>query len=407
MDRRNFLALTLSGLAAGFTPLASNAKNKRAAKGFIRTNWSRDPFSFGSYSFVAKGARKKHHAILSEPVSNRLFFAGEATHPEYNSTVHAAYESGLIAAEAIYKTDAESIAIVGAGAAGIAAALALTDEGYDVTIFEARNRIGGRVWTDTSLGLPLDLGASWIHGTDGNPLTGIVKSLNLKTRATDENYIIRGGDGRKMRDADEPDWLENVISVQHDAGADTSDINMAAYLLDNDYDGDEVIFPGGYSQLFDNVEDAFDIRFGHVLSKVEIAEDGVELSDQKGQKASFDTALITVPLGVLKNGDIAFSPPLPKRKVDAITKLGMGTLDKVYLQYEEVFWDRDTTWIITPENGLPEGQFNQWLNLYPYIGKPVIVAFNGAQPALDLSKLSDSEVLKRAQQTLEMAYPLA
>lgn len=210
-----------------------------------------------------------------------------------------------------------------------------------------------------------------------------------------------------MRDADVPDWLDNVISVQHDAGADASEINRSAYLLDNDYGGSEVIFPGGYSQLFDEVKSALNIRYGHVLSKVEITEDGVELSDQMGQKASFDAALITVPLGVFKKGNIAFSPPLPKRKMEAISKLGMGTLDKVYLQYDEVFWDKDTTWIITPDNGLPKGQFNQWLNLYPYIGKPVIVAFNGAQPALDLSKLPDTEVLRRAQQTLEMAYPLA
>lgn len=405
MDRRNFLTLTLSGLAAGFTPLTSNAQSKRAAKGFIRTNWSRDPFSYGSYSFVAKGAEKKHHTILAEPIDDRLFFAGEATHPDYNSTVHAAYESGLIAAEAIYETDAETIAIVGAGAAGIAAALALTEEGYDVKIFEARKRIGGRVWTDKSLGIPLDLGASWIHGTEGNPLAKIAQSLNLRTRETDEHYVVRGGDGRKMRDADLPDWLDNVISIEHDAGANLNELNRSAYLLDNDYGGAEVIFPDGYSQLFDGVKSALNIRFGHVLSKVEITRDGVELGDQKGQKASFDAALITVPLGVLKKGNIAFSPPLPDRKLEAIASLGMGTLDKVYLQYDQVFWDPDTTWIITPENGLPEGQFNQWLNLYPYIGEPVIVAFNGAQPARDLAKLPDSEILQRGQQTLQSAYP--
>lgn len=405
MDRRNFLTLTLSGLAAGFTPIASTAQNKRAAKGFIRTNWSRDPFSYGSYSFVAKGAEKKHHTILAEPIDDRLFFAGEATHPDYNSTVHAAYESGLIAAEAIYETDAETIAIVGAGAAGIAAALALTDEGYDVTIFEARKRIGGRVWTDKSLGIPLDLGASWIHGTEGNPLAKIAQSLNLRTRETDEQYIVRGGDGRKMRDADLPEWLDNVISIQHDAGANLDELNRSAYLLDKDYGGAEVIFPDGYSQLFNDVDRVFDIRFGRVLSKVEFTENGVELSDQKGQSATFDAALITVPLGVLKKGNIAFSPPLPDRKLEAIASLGMGTLDKVYLQYDQVFWDPNTTWIITPENGLPEGQFNQWLNLYPYIGEPVIVAFNGAQPARDLAKLPDSEILQRGQQTLQSAYP--
>ncbi|NQY61189.1 MAG: hypothetical protein HRT49_14375, partial [Cognatishimia sp.] len=49
-------------------------------------------------------------------------------------------------------------------------------------------------------------------------------------------------------------------------------------------------------------------------------------------------------------------------------------------------------------------QFNQWLNLYRYTGQPVIMAFNGAQPTRDLARLSDTELVKRARRTLEMAY---
>ena len=63
----------------------------------------------------------------------------------------------------------EDVVVVGAGMAGLAAARRLADEGVEVTVLEARERIGGRMWTDTSLGVPIDLGAAWIHGTDGNP----------------------------------------------------------------------------------------------------------------------------------------------------------------------------------------------------------------------------------------------
>lgn len=130
------------------------------------------------------------------------------------------------------------------------------------------------------------------------------------------------------------------------------------------------------------------------------------MQDKSGAVDTFDTVIVTVPLGVLKEGEITFTPPLPAEKQQAIANLGMGVLDKVYLRYDEVFWDANVTWIATPENGSPQGQFNQWLNLFPFIGEPVIMAFNGAQPARDLAESADAEVIERAHRTLDTAYPL-
>src|SRR6202171_4496939 len=64
----------------------------------------------------------------------------------------------------------ERIIVVGAGMAGLVAARLLHDSGFAVTVLEARGRLGGRTWTDDYLGAPLDLGGSWVHGVDGNPL---------------------------------------------------------------------------------------------------------------------------------------------------------------------------------------------------------------------------------------------
>ena len=66
---------------------------------------------------------------------------------------------------------AERVIVVGAGMAGLVAARLLHDSGFAVTVLEARDRLGGRTWTDDSLGAPLDLGGSWVHGVEGNPLT--------------------------------------------------------------------------------------------------------------------------------------------------------------------------------------------------------------------------------------------
>ena len=74
------------------------------------------------------------------------------------------------------------ILVVGAGISGLGAAKELHDSGYEVTVLEARNRIGGRIYTDRSLGFPLERGANWIHSNklDSNRLMSLKEELGLK-----------------------------------------------------------------------------------------------------------------------------------------------------------------------------------------------------------------------------------
>src|SRR5262245_28325375 len=65
--------------------------------------------------------------------------------------------------------------VVGAGMAGIAAASRLKSSGFEVTVLEARRRIGGRVWTDCSLGTAVDLGAAWLEDASHNPLADLAR----------------------------------------------------------------------------------------------------------------------------------------------------------------------------------------------------------------------------------------
>ncbi|MCA6519756.1 MAG: FAD-dependent oxidoreductase, partial [Pseudanabaena sp. M110S1SP2A07QC] len=81
--------------------------------------------------------------------------------------------------------DKQQIIVIGAGIAGITAAKKLQAQGYRVIILEGRDRIGGRIWTDNSLGFPLDLGAAWIHTVDGNPISPLVKQFDIQTVISD------------------------------------------------------------------------------------------------------------------------------------------------------------------------------------------------------------------------------
>ena len=66
--------------------------------------------------------------------------------------------------------EVERVIVVGAGMSGLTAARALQDQGYEVIVLEARDRLGGRTWTEDVGGATLDLGGAWIHGPRGNPL---------------------------------------------------------------------------------------------------------------------------------------------------------------------------------------------------------------------------------------------
>src|SRR5471032_1871308 len=74
----------------------------------------------------------------------------------------------------------ERVLVIGAGMAGLVAARLLHDSGFKVTVLEARERLGGRTWTDDRIGAPVDLGGSWVHGVDGNPLTLWCEQLGIE-----------------------------------------------------------------------------------------------------------------------------------------------------------------------------------------------------------------------------------
>ncbi len=405
LDRRRVLAGLSAGAALSFTPWTGAQAEGRPLKGYIRTNWSQDPFAFGSYSYVAKGGWQNMRRALETPIDEQLFFAGEAAYPYRNSTVHAAYESGRRVAGFVRRANKDNIAIIGAGMSGLSAAHALWEEGRTVTVFEARDRIGGRVWTSDQMGMALDLGASWIHGVRRNPLTRLSNELALERLRTDDSTIIRGRNGAEISDRDAPDWLENVVAFQHSAGADKSDINLRAYLMQDDYSGGDVMFRAGYGPIFKALEGDYALRLDATVTNITLDDYGVSIGLIDGSTSRFDAAIITLPLGVLKKNTVTFDPILPAEKRAAINGLGMGTLDKVYLLYDTPFWATDHSWIATPDNDLPPGQFNQWLNLHRLIDQPVIVAFNGGPPALELAALPDEEVVSRALQTLDLAYP--
>ena len=387
--------MTLAGLASlPFLPNPAFA-GSRSPSGYIITRWEQDEWAYGSYSHLARGSRPKHRRNLAHHVENKLFFAGEATatHP---ATVHGALISGRAAAKDIRATGAKRVAIIGAGFAGLGAAHALSKD-VEVTIFEARDRIGGRVWTNTDLGVPLDLGASWIHGPDDNPLSDLAKKTGTKTLFTDmDGGIWRGPNGTEPAAA--PAWMEEV-EIQTSMGTDYETLALSTYWDGDGFGGGDWLFPKGYASLFPALAGDYETRLNTPVTQIDWA-DRVILNGE----AEFDAVLVTVSLGVLKKAVINFAPALPGWKQTAIDKLGMGVLDKLYLKFDDVFWDKDAEWIVyaTPE----VNNYAVWLNLYPVNGQPILAGFVGGSAARLRAAKSDTQILREAEAALTDMYPV-
>ncbi|MGW3127346.1 flavin monoamine oxidase family protein [Streptomyces sp. NPDC001123] len=112
--------------------------------------------------------------------------------------------------------------VVGAGMAGLTAARLVHTAGQRVVVLEARDRVGGRLWTDRTAGFSVDRGASWIHGLTGNPLTELVSPLGMETHEFTVGSFQAGG--RPIADYDESQRLLDDDATRRWTGdVDTAD----------------------------------------------------------------------------------------------------------------------------------------------------------------------------------------
>ena len=328
------------------------------------------------------------------------------------------------------------VIVIGAGIAGLTAARDLQASGARVIVVEARDRIGGRIHTSRAWSdVPVDLGASWIHGTAGNPVTDLARQAGAGTVATSYDSTLlhidpalralgaasRGTAGAEAavgralawaerRDADvslqqalaavasrldpvqraQLDFHVNAAYEQEYAGSAAS---LSAWSLEEgeEFGGPDVLFPHGYGQLVDHLARGLDVRPGRVVTSVTVTPGGVVAGFADGASLAADEALVTVPLGVLKAGAIAFDPPLSPAKAQGIERLGMGLLNKHWLRFERVFWPPEFDW--HEFLSASKGHWAQWVSLARLDDTPVLLAFSAADEAERVEQLGDAAIL--------------
>jgi len=341
------------------------------------------------------------------------------------------------------------VIVIGAGMAGIAAAHELKQRAWEVIVLEARDRIGGRMWTNRLWpNAPVDLGASWIHGVQGNPLTELARRFKLKTIVTDyearldydatgkrlpNNYADQANarlegvletlaeegeklerdnslgqaftqwlDRKKVTGLERQDLLHALhVEVENEYATEASDMSLWYWDQDEAFDGEDVVFPNGYDQIPQQLGANLDIRLKQVVQSVDYSGKQVTVTTSQGVFTA-PHAVITLPLGVLQSGAIKFSPTLPAAKQNALKRLKMGVLDKVYLRFPEVFWPKEPAFF--GHRGVRLGEWPYFFNLYPFTQQPILLAFNAGPFARQLEKLTDDQIVTRATKVVRTLF---
>ena len=347
------------------------------------------------------------------------------------------------------------VIVVGAGIAGLAAARDLTVDGYDVVVLEARERIGGRIWTSHDLGVPADLGASWIHGFEDNPIARLARRHGIEILRTDISSVtparyrsvaLYDEDGRRLTDAETAeiselmaDYLEFVADKQkagvemsmlaveeafaaaegfdaerrrrlnfiartyleHEWAGPRSEVSLLEFDKTLGFAGHDRVFPGGYNQITDRLAEGTQILLGHEVKQIDYSGARVDVLTNQGSFQA-NQVLVTVPLGVLHAGRIAFNPTLPRSKREAIRQTRMGVFNKIFLKFDSVFWGDD--YELIGYMGSQESDWPEIVNFHKIAGLPVLLAFSAGAAGAANEQRGHAELVACLMDCLRKMY---
>jgi monoamine oxidase len=257
------------------------------------------------------------------------------------------------------------IVVIGAGAAGIAAARRIMAANRKVIVVEATGQIGGRCLTDTAtFGVPFDRGARWMHNPDTNPMIKLARSAGLDISAAPLGQKIRIG-RRNARAGETEEFLAALVRANRaidDASRGKADVSCASALPRDlgDWAGTAEFVLGanatgkdlkdvsamdkaraqernaaiacrqGLGTLIAKLGEQVPLSLSTAASRIAWSGRDVTVETPSGKIAA-RAAVITVSSNVLAAGNIKFTPDIPKRQLDAAAKLGLGSYDRIAL----------------------------------------------------------------------------
>lgn len=217
----------------------------------------------------------------------------------------------------------------------------------------------------------------------------------------------------------------HVANLEYSNATNYHQLSLQGWDIDagNEWEGSHTMVVGGYQDVprgLVNLPTLLDLRQKSPVKKIkyspdsEIGQATVECED--GFKVEADYIVNTIPLGVLKHGNIEFDPPLPSWKSEAIARLGFGVLNKVILVYKQPFWneDRDIFGVLrnpTNRHSLDQkdyasqrGRFFQWFNISKTSGLPVLLALMAGDAGFDTEQTCNDDLVREATEILRSVF---
>ncbi len=280
-----------------------------------------------------------------------------------------------------------TVGVIGAGVSGLYAAYLLKQQGYNVQVIEASNRIGGRVRSISGIAdMPIEWGASVIKGQN-HLLYALMKNNGAQflTNEIQDYAIVNGYWTSKAAMAENPDvqHLDEIIAglktydgadmnanlyaenqgifngtrhiwnarlgIQNGASTDIMGIEGIANAMQQSSNGpgDFFLSDGSLESTLLSTFNDIDVLLNTPINLIDYTGAQVKLTDANGVNYNFDKVIITVPVSILKD-NIDFSPALPNNVQSSINSLGMRPGMEMLLTFTEPFWNADAARLQLP-----------------------------------------------------------
>ncbi|XP_027622936.1 lysine-specific histone demethylase 1B isoform X1 [Tupaia chinensis] len=359
----------------------------------------------------------------------------------------------------------KSVIVVGAGPAGLAAARQLHNFGIKVTVLEAKDRIGGRVWDDKSFkGVTVGRGAQIVNGCINNPVALMCEQLGISMHKFGErcDLIQEGGritdptidkrmdfhfnalldvvsewrkDKTQLQDVPLGEKIEEIYkafikesgiqfselegqvlqfhlsNLEYACGSNLYQVSARSWDHNEffaQFAGDHTLLTPGYSVIMDKLAEGLDIRLQCPVQSIDYSGDDVQVTTTDGTGWSAQKVLVTVPLALLQKGAIQFNPPLSEKKTKAINSLGAGIIEKIALQFPYRFWDSKVQGADffghVPPTASQRGLFAVFYDMDPQKKQSVLMSVIAGEAVASVQSLEDKQVLQQCMATLRELF---
>ncbi|EAQ93382.1 hypothetical protein CHGG_01617 [Chaetomium globosum CBS 148.51] len=217
----------------------------------------------------------------------------------------------------------------------------------------------------------------------------------------------------------------HIANLEYSNATNYRQLSLQGWDIDagNEWEGGHSMVVGGYQSVprgLMHLPTSLNVKQKSPVSNITYTSGGTTgpatVTCEDGSIVEADFVVSTIPLGVLKHGNVKFEPPLPSWKSDAIDRLGFGVLNKVILVYKEPFWDedRDIFGVLrspTIRHSLDQkdyasqrGRFFQWFNVTKTSGLPVLIALMAGDAGFDTEQTCNDDLVAEATSILRSVY---